>query len=56
VRDPKLNIALEVQHYQSWIQRDDHLSAPAGCTIPDTSQDAFDHLGTLLAHVQKAVN
>ena len=33
--------------------------APAGCTISDTSQAAvglLGHLGTLLAHVQLAVN
>ena len=34
-------------------------SAPAGCTIADTSQDAvgpLGHLGTLLAHVQLIIN
>ncbi|KAK4821921.1 hypothetical protein QYF61_004924 [Mycteria americana] len=37
----------------------DHCPTPAGHTIPDTSQDAIGflgHLGTLLAHVQPAVN
>ena len=36
-----------------------HLFTPAGHTLPDTSQDAvglLGHLGTLLAHVQTAVD
>jgi len=39
--------------------RGEHFPTPAGHTIPDTSQDAvgfFGHLGTLLAHVQPAVD
>ncbi|KAK4814520.1 hypothetical protein QYF61_021621 [Mycteria americana] len=38
---------------------DDHCPTPAGHTIADTSQDAvglLGHLGTLLAHIQAAVN
>ncbi|KAK4815220.1 hypothetical protein QYF61_022867 [Mycteria americana] len=38
---------------------DDHCPSPAGHTIPDTSQDAIGflgRLGTLLAHIQSAVN
>ncbi|GAB0187966.1 hypothetical protein GRJ2_001261900 [Grus japonensis] len=38
---------------------DDHFPGPAGHTVSDTSQDALGllgHLGTLLAHVQPAVN
>jgi len=37
----------------------DHLPTPAGHTISDTSQDAvglLGHLGTLLAHLQAAVD
>jgi len=37
----------------------DHLPTPGDHTIPDTSQDAvglLGHLGTLLAHVQPAVD
>ena len=36
-----------------------HITTPAGHTIPDTSQDAVDllgYLGTLLAHLQPAVD
>ncbi|KAK4830080.1 LOW QUALITY PROTEIN: hypothetical protein QYF61_008418 [Mycteria americana] len=50
VRGPKLNAVFE---------GDDHFPSPAGHTIFDTSQDAIGflgHLGTLLAHVQAAVN
>ncbi|KAK4821752.1 hypothetical protein QYF61_000813 [Mycteria americana] len=50
VRGPKLNTVFE---------EDDHFPSPAGHTIPDTSQDAvgfLGHLGTLLAHIQAAVN
>jgi len=35
-------------------QEDNHLPAPAGNTVSDTSQDAIGllgHLGTLLAHI-----
>jgi len=49
-----LNIVLEVQTQQCWVQRDDHFPAPAGNAISDISQDAISilgHLGTLLAHV-----
>ncbi|KAK4827716.1 hypothetical protein QYF61_021016 [Mycteria americana] len=38
---------------------DDHFPSPAGHAISDTSQDAIGllgHLGTLLAHIQAAVN
>ena len=44
-----------MQPNQSSVQRDDHLSAPAGCTVSDTSKDAtglLGQLGTLLACVQ----
>jgi len=40
-------------------QRDDHFPAPAGNAISDINQDAIvllGHLGTLLAHVQMALN
>ncbi|GAB0208382.1 hypothetical protein GRJ2_003303900 [Grus japonensis] len=41
------------------VQGDNHFPSPTGHTIPDTSQDAvgrLGHLGTLLAHIQPAVN
>ncbi|KAK4829527.1 hypothetical protein QYF61_005166, partial [Mycteria americana] len=50
VRDPKLNTGFEGH---------DHFPSPAGHAIFDTSQDAIGflgHLGTLLAHIQAAVN
>ncbi|KAK4815655.1 hypothetical protein QYF61_005217 [Mycteria americana] len=50
VRVPKLNTVFE---------GDDHFPSPAGHAIFDTSQDAvgfLGHLGTLLAHIQVAVN
>lgn len=45
--------------HQCQVQGHDHLPAPAGGTIPDTSQDGVDllgHLGTLLAHIQLTVD
>ncbi|GAB0184399.1 hypothetical protein GRJ2_000905200 [Grus japonensis] len=59
LRDPKLNTALEVRPHQCRVQGDDRFPTPAGHTISDTSQDAvglLGHLGTLLAHVQLAIN
>ncbi|KAK4812304.1 LOW QUALITY PROTEIN: hypothetical protein QYF61_014090, partial [Mycteria americana] len=50
VRGPNLNTVFE---------GDDHFPSPAGHTISDTSQNAIGflgHLGTLLAHIQPAVN
>ncbi|KAK4818814.1 hypothetical protein QYF61_019743 [Mycteria americana] len=50
VRGPKLNTVFEGH---------DHFPSPAGHAIVDTSQDAIGflgHLGTLLAHIQVAVN
>ncbi|KAK4819028.1 hypothetical protein QYF61_024182 [Mycteria americana] len=50
VRGPKLNTVFEGHN---------HFPSPAGHTISDTSQDAIGflgHLGTLLAHIQPAVN
>jgi len=50
VRGPKLNTVLMVLPHQSWVQKDDHLPAPAGNAISYTSQDAIGllgHLGTL---------
>ncbi|KAJ7428285.1 integral membrane protein dgcr2 idd [Willisornis vidua] len=41
------------------VQEKNHFPGPAGCTIPDTDQDAIGllgHLCALLAHVQPAVN
>ncbi|KAK4814505.1 hypothetical protein QYF61_021568 [Mycteria americana] len=59
VGGPKLNTGLEVRPHQCRVQGHDHCPSPAGHTIPDTSQDAIGllgHLGTLLAHIQPAVN
>ncbi|KAK4816937.1 hypothetical protein QYF61_025433 [Mycteria americana] len=59
VRCPKLNTAFEVRPHQCQVQGHDHFPSPAGHTISDTSQDAIGllgHLGTLLAHIQAAVN
>ncbi|KAK4808950.1 hypothetical protein QYF61_013584 [Mycteria americana] len=58
-RGPKLNTVFEVQPHQCRVQGDDHCPSPAGHTISDTSQDSvgrLGHLGTLLAHIQPAVN
>ncbi|KAK4815221.1 hypothetical protein QYF61_022868 [Mycteria americana] len=59
VRGPTLNTAFEVRPHQCQVQGHDHCPSPAGHAIPDTSQDAvgcLGHLGTLLAHIQAAVN
>ncbi|KAK4817461.1 LOW QUALITY PROTEIN: hypothetical protein QYF61_015616 [Mycteria americana] len=59
VRGPELNTVFEVRPHQCQVQRDDHCPSPAGHTIFNTSQDAIGflgHLGTLLAHIQAAVN
>ncbi|KAK4824303.1 LOW QUALITY PROTEIN: hypothetical protein QYF61_013048 [Mycteria americana] len=54
---PKLNTVFEVRPHQC--RGDNHFPTPAGHTISDTSQDAIGllgHLGTLLAHIQPAVD
>ncbi|KAK4823331.1 hypothetical protein QYF61_000933 [Mycteria americana] len=59
VEGPKLNTVFEVRPHQCRVQGHDHFPSPAGHTIFDTSQDAIGflgHLGTLLAHIQVAVN
>ncbi|KAK4821026.1 hypothetical protein QYF61_012112 [Mycteria americana] len=59
VRGPTLNTAFEVRPHQCPVQGHDHFPTPAGHTTPDTSQDAIGflgHLGTLLAHIQLAVD
>ncbi|KAK4832234.1 hypothetical protein QYF61_021148 [Mycteria americana] len=59
VRGPNLNTVFEVQPHQCPVQGHDHFPSPAGHTISDTNQDAvgcLGHLGTLLAHIQAAVN
>ncbi|KAK4814854.1 hypothetical protein QYF61_027827 [Mycteria americana] len=59
VRGPNLNTLLEVRPHQCRVQGHDHFPSPAGHAIFDTSQDAIGflgHLGTLLAHIQAAVN
>ncbi|KAK4828587.1 hypothetical protein QYF61_000039 [Mycteria americana] len=59
VRGSKLNTSFEVRPHQCRVQGHDHFPSPAGHTIFDTSQDAIGflgHLGTLLAHIQVAVN
>ncbi|PKU32473.1 pol- hypothetical protein [Limosa lapponica baueri] len=35
---------------------DNHIPSPAGHTISNTSEDVLGHLGTLLAHIQPAVD
>ncbi|KAK4813420.1 hypothetical protein QYF61_004989 [Mycteria americana] len=58
-RGPKLNTVFEVRPHQGRVQGHDHCPSPAGHAIFDTSQDAIGflgHLGTLLAHIQAAVN
>ncbi|KAK4818805.1 hypothetical protein QYF61_019734 [Mycteria americana] len=50
---------LEQVFWQDLWPGDNHFPSPAGHTIVDTSQDAIGllgHLGTLLAHIQVAVN
>ncbi|KAK4813681.1 hypothetical protein QYF61_019574 [Mycteria americana] len=59
VGGPTLNTAFQVRPHQCRVQGHDHFPSPAGHTIFDTSQDAIGflgHLGTLLAHIQAAVN
>ncbi|KAK4832999.1 hypothetical protein QYF61_027023 [Mycteria americana] len=59
VRGPKLNTGFKVRPHQCRVQGDNHFPSPAGHTISDTNQDAvgcLGHLGTLLAHIQVAVN
>lgn len=52
---PKLNTALkELSH--SVAQDDSHFPSPASYIASDTDQDALGHLGTLLSHVQLAVD
>ncbi|KAK4830116.1 hypothetical protein QYF61_008543 [Mycteria americana] len=59
VGGPKLNTVFEVRPHQCRVQGHDHFPSPAGHAIFDTSQDAIGflgRLGTLLAHIQAAVN
>ncbi|KAK4823973.1 hypothetical protein QYF61_008592 [Mycteria americana] len=59
VRGPKLNTVFEVRPHQCRVQGHDHFPSPAGHAIFDTSQDVIGflgHLGTLLAHIQPAVD
>ncbi|KAK4817682.1 LOW QUALITY PROTEIN: hypothetical protein QYF61_024911 [Mycteria americana] len=59
VGGPKLNTAFKVRPHQCRVQGHDHFPSPAGHAIFDTSQDAIGflgHLGTLLDHIQAAVN
>ncbi|KAK4812678.1 LOW QUALITY PROTEIN: hypothetical protein QYF61_012188 [Mycteria americana] len=59
VGGPKLNTVFEVWPHQCRVQGHNHFPSPAGHAILDTSQDAIGflgHLGTLLAHIQVAVN
>ncbi|KAK4826200.1 hypothetical protein QYF61_006144 [Mycteria americana] len=59
VRGPTLNTGFEVWAHQCRVQGDDRIPSPAGHAISDTSQGAIGflgHLGTLLAHIQPAVN
>ncbi|RMC22033.1 hypothetical protein DUI87_02904 [Hirundo rustica rustica] len=59
LRGPELETIFKVWPDQCHVQGKYDLPAPAGHTIPDTGQDAIGllgHLGTLLAHVQPAVD
>ncbi|KAK4814103.1 hypothetical protein QYF61_008198 [Mycteria americana] len=59
VGGPKLNTVFEVWPHQCRVQGHDHFPSPAGHAIFDTGQDAIGllgRLGTLLAHIQAAVN
>ncbi|KAK4814173.1 hypothetical protein QYF61_010005 [Mycteria americana] len=59
VGGPKLNTVFEVRPHQCRVQGHDHFPSPAGHAISDTSQDAIGflgHLGTLLAHIQVAID
>ncbi|KAK4816317.1 hypothetical protein QYF61_015001 [Mycteria americana] len=59
VRGPKLTTVFEMRPHQCKVQGHNHCPSPAGHAIFDTSQDAIGflgHLGTLLAHIQAAVN
>ncbi|KAK4810734.1 hypothetical protein QYF61_007708 [Mycteria americana] len=59
VRGPKLNTVFEVRPHHCRVQGHDRFPSPAGHAISDTSQDAIGflgRLGTLLAHIQAAVN
>ncbi|KAK4831235.1 hypothetical protein QYF61_016333 [Mycteria americana] len=59
VRGPKLNTVFEVRPHQCRVQGHNHFPSPAGHAIFDTSQDTIGflgRLGTLLAHIQAAVN
>ncbi|KAK4829274.1 hypothetical protein QYF61_002666 [Mycteria americana] len=59
MRGPKLNTVFKVWLHQCRVQGHDHFPSPAGHAIFDTSQDAvglLGYLGTLLAHIQAAVN
>ncbi|KAK4818053.1 LOW QUALITY PROTEIN: hypothetical protein QYF61_004580 [Mycteria americana] len=59
VRGPKLNTVFEVRPHQCRVQGHDRFPSPAGHTISERSQDAIGflvHLGTLLAHIQLAVD
>ncbi|KAK4815219.1 hypothetical protein QYF61_022866 [Mycteria americana] len=59
VGGPKLNTVFEVRPHQCPVQGHNHFPSPAGHAIFDTGQDAIGllgRLGTLLAHIQAAVN
>ncbi|KAK4820818.1 hypothetical protein QYF61_007212, partial [Mycteria americana] len=59
VGGPKLNTVFEVRPHHCRVQGHNHFPSPAGHTIFDINQDAIGflgHLGTLLAHIQAAVN
>ncbi|KAK4813337.1 hypothetical protein QYF61_026500 [Mycteria americana] len=59
VRGPKLNTGFKVQPHHCQVQWDNHFPSPADHSISDTSQDAIGllgHLGTLLVHIQLAVD
>ncbi|KAK4824396.1 hypothetical protein QYF61_014056 [Mycteria americana] len=59
VGGPKLNTVFQVRPHQCRVQGHNHFPSPAGHAVFDTGQDAIGllgRLGTLLAHIQAAVN
>lgn len=58
-RGPKLERVFKMQSHQPNGQEDNHFPCTAGHIISDSDQSTFlllDHLSTLLAYVQLAVN
>ncbi|KAK4822041.1 hypothetical protein QYF61_006954 [Mycteria americana] len=56
MRGPKLNTVFEVRPHQCRVQGHDHCPSPAGNPVLLDAIGFLGHLGTLLAHIQPAVN